>query len=167
MEDQAFDAKGRAICTTDGRPVDAVRAGQTNATGQHEAYIVLCEEERRKGFVRPYRESYRHVGLRPSYPTRPLTEDEHDRYDRFQYVAYELYPDDAPERRANPSVTGRYWTAAQLASGCGTVTTMTRAIAETYARDPSFYGATFCCHCNRHLPVAEFAWADDETPLGS
>ena len=28
---------------------------------QHEVYLVLEEEERLKGFVRPYRNSYRHV----------------------------------------------------------------------------------------------------------
>ena len=44
---------------------------------------------------------------------------------------------------------------------CGAVTTMDSQIAETYARDPAFYGSTFCSHCRDHLPVAEFVW--DET----
>lgn len=46
---------------------------------------------------------------------------------------------------------------------CGTVTTMGRKLAETYARDPKFYGATFCCGCRTHLPVGEdgeFVWLD-------
>lgn len=43
---------------------------------------------------------------------------------------------------------------------CGTKTTMSREIAETYARDPKFYGLTFCCYCRQHLPVAEFRWDD-------
>lgn len=46
---------------------------------------------------------------------------------------------------------------------CGTVTTMGTALAETYARDPKFYGATFCCHCYGHFPVGEhgeFQWDD-------
>lgn len=30
--------------------------------GQQEGYVVLAEEERAKGFVRPVRHSYRHVG---------------------------------------------------------------------------------------------------------
>lgn len=37
------------------------------------------------------------------------------------------------------------------------------AIAETYARQPSFYGATYCVHCQMHLPVGEhgeFIWED-------
>lgn len=46
---------------------------------------------------------------------------------------------------------------------CGTVTTMGQALAETYARDPHFYGATFCCACGSHFPVGEngqFHWED-------
>lgn len=43
---------------------------------------------------------------------------------------------------------------------CGTVTVMGEAIAETYARDPKFYGATFCCHCREHRHVSEFTWDD-------
>lgn len=45
---------------------------------------------------------------------------------------------------------------------CGTHTTMGRAIAETYARDPSFYGSTYCVGCRMHRPVGaegEFMWA--------
>ena len=47
---------------------------------------------------------------------------------------------------------------------CGAVTTMGRALAETYARDPHFYGATFCATCRNHFPVGEdgeFVWSDD------
>ena len=50
------------LCTTNGKPVAEVRASQTNETGQHDGYIVLCPDERAKGFVRPYRDSYKHVG---------------------------------------------------------------------------------------------------------
>ena len=48
---------------------------------------------------------------------------------------------------------------------CGTSTSMGVALAETYARDPRFYGATFCCHCGGHYPVGpngEFHWEDGE-----
>ena len=100
-----------ALCTTNGKPVAEVRANQTNETGQH-GYIVLCPDERAKGFVRPYRDAYKHLT-------------------------------------------------------CGTVTTMGRALSETCARDPSFYGATFCCNCNRHAPVAEFVWTADGQQVGS
>jgi hypothetical protein len=52
---------------------------------------------------------------------------------------------------------------AYLHTKCGTVTTMNVKIAETYARNPSFYGATFCVACRNHFPVGEqgeFVWDD-------
>ena len=54
---------------------------------------------------------------------------------------------------------------------CGTVTTMSQAIAETYARQPGFYGATYCVQCQMHRPVGptgEFTWDDgSDTKVGS
>lgn len=53
---------------------------------------------------------------------------------------------------------------------CGTVTTMSQSIAETYARDPKFYGGTFCCGCGTHFPVGEdgeFVWDDDGSKVGT
>ncbi len=99
------------LCTTDGRPVADARASQTNETGQHPSYIVLCDAERAKGFVRPYRDRYKHTT-------------------------------------------------------CGGVTTMCRALSETYARDPNFYSHTFCVQCNKHLPVSEFIWTADNQQVG-
>jgi len=49
---------------------------------------------------------------------------------------------------------------------CGSITTMGRSIAETYARNPKFYGFTYCVECQMHLPVDEFKW-DDGTVVGS
>lgn len=49
---------------------------------------------------------------------------------------------------------------------CGVATTMGRQIAETYARDPKFYGATYCVGCHKHLSVEEFTW-DDGNTVGS
>ncbi len=54
---------------------------------------------------------------------------------------------------------------------CGTVTTMGLALCETYARDPKFYGGTFCCYCGKHFPLVtsegpQFLWPD-RTPVGS
>lgn len=83
--------------------------------GQQQGYIVLAEEERAKGFVRPVRRSYLHLT-------------------------------------------------------CGTVTTMGQTIAETYARDPRFYGSTFCSHCGRHFPVGhhgEFTWEGTDEKVGT
>jgi hypothetical protein len=74
--------------------------------GQQKGYIVLSEAERGKGFVRQFRDTYRH-------------------------------------------------------SKCGAITTMSRDIAETYARDPKFYSGTFCSTCRAHFPVGndgEFTW---------
>lgn len=134
------DELGRQICTTSGEAPTAVRSKQRaeGNTGQHSSYIVLCEEERRKGFVRPYRDAYKHVGrlleLPPSIPA---------------------HEGDSKE------------TAKVRTGGCGTVTTMGRTLSETYARDPKFYGATFCCGCNAHFPVAEFVWTADGQEVGS
>jgi hypothetical protein len=50
---------------------------------------------------------------------------------------------------------------------CGSVTTMSQALAETYARSPSFYGATYCVTCSRHAPVSEFRWAGTDEVVGS
>jgi len=86
--------------------------------GQQEDYLVLSEEERTKGFVRPVRRRYKHVA-------------------------------------------------------CGCVTTMGQAIAETYARDPHFYGGTFCCNRARHFPLVDgdgnraFVWEPDGSGVGS
>lgn len=51
---------------------------------------------------------------------------------------------------------------------CGTTTTMSVRLAETYAREPGFYGATYCVHCQGHRPVSEFRWEvnhDDTDPV--
>ena len=50
---------------------------------------------------------------------------------------------------------------------CGTETMMGRAIAETYAKDPKYYGYTYCCACRTHFPVAEFCWAGTAELVGS
>lgn len=51
--------------------------------------------------------------------------------------------------------------------GCGAATTMSVDIAETYARNPGFYGSTYCVGCKMHLPVAEFTWDGAEALVGS
>ena len=50
-------------------------------------------------------------------------------------------------------------------SVCGKITTMSRDLAETYARDPYFYSGTFCTTCRKHLPVGEdgeFNWYEND-----
>lgn len=97
--------------------------------GQNAAYLVLSEDERAKGFVRPVRRTYVHW--------------------------YML--DGSPLPRVVTSTAG--------IGGCGAATTMAQAIAETYARDPKFYGATYCVGCRKHLPVHEFTWDDGSGQL--
>ena len=76
--------------------------------GMQDKYLILSEEERSKGFVRPVRRTYMHLT-------------------------------------------------------CNTPTTMGQELAETYARQPDFYGATFCVFCGNHFPVGEngeFRWVE-------
>jgi len=52
----------------------------------------------------------------------------------------------------------------QWASSCET--TMGQALAETYARNPKFYGATYCVHCQMHRPLKEFVWKGTDQFVG-
>lgn len=154
--------------TTDPNDPRLGRGVDEKPVPQNSVYLVLSEEERAKGFVRPVRRSYRHVGRAgPRYPVRDLTPEERELWKDGGYAKFEPYPE---EQR--PAV-GRYWTQKQLDSigkGCGTVTTMGQALAETYARQPGFYGATFCVYCSKHLPVGadgEFVWEGAEERVGT
>jgi hypothetical protein len=98
---------------------------------QNEAYLILSEEERAKGFVRPLRRSYVHQYMLDG-----------------SKVPYPLV-----------SMKG--------VGGCGALTTMALPLAETYARDPKFYGATYCVGCKMHRPVEEFIWDGTDEPVGS
>lgn len=133
--------------------------------GQQQGYVVLTAEERAKGFVRPVRRSYRHVG--PSGPQNPLRDLDPATEKHFAasgYVKFEQYPGELHV------TNGRLWMQEQLdavGKGCGAPTTMAVALAETYARDPKFYGGTFCCGCGTHLPVNEFVWEGTNERVGS
>ena len=57
----------------------------------------------------------------------------------------------------------RYIHAAEL-GGCGVVTKMGYDLSETYARNPNYYGSTYCEGCRMHNPVGingEFYWCDN------
>lgn len=95
-----------AVQLSGGAPVTEGHREINPATGQQKGYIVLTEAERSKGYVRPFRDAYRHAK-------------------------------------------------------CGAITTMSRDIAATYARDPYFYSGTFCTTCRGHFPIGEngeFTW---------
>lgn len=167
MSNETGESSGKpAVVLSNGSPVTPDHRQLDPVSGMQRAYVVLSPEERRKGFVRPLRRTYVHVGPPgPRFPLRDLTPEEHERHDHY-YAKFEAYP-------AEEGVLGRYWTQAQLdkvGKGCGTATTMGTAIAETYARDPGFYGATFCAGCRDHLPVGEFGefvWEGSPERVGS
>lgn len=146
-------------------------------SGMQKCYLILSDEERAKGFVRPVRQTYIHVGPQPpQHPVRDLTEEEKARHNpsnlHDDYVKFESY-ENCTEHDHGSSL-GKYWTQAFLDRSTpgfhsGAFTTMSLKLAETYARDPHFYGGTFCSHCGQHFGVGppelggEFVWADDPT----
>lgn len=151
-------------------PVDTKRPDR-----QFTDHWVLCKEDRAKGYIRPLRLSYRHVGIPgPRYALRDLTPEENKRYNSpgedDPYVKFETYP----RVTGREEHTGRFWTQAKLdkaaKGGCGEVTRMPQACAETYAVNPRFYGSTFCCGCGVYLPVGdngEFVWDGTDERVGT
>jgi hypothetical protein len=82
-----------------------------------------------------------------------------------QHIDHWVLP---PEDRAKGFV--RPLRASYKHEKCGTVTNMPKPIAETYARQPGYYGSTFCAHCRNYLPVGlhgEFVWLDDGKKVGA
>ena len=149
-----------------------LKEGQKNETGQHEIYLVLSEEERAKGFVRPYRDAYVHVGKKLRYHSidRIFEKPEKNETNGKSYVAtLNIIGSEGSIIGASYVTQSELdaWKEGKLIGGCGTLTTMGRALSETYARNPEFYGATFCCGCNKHLPVDEFIWAGTSEKVGS
>lgn len=154
-------------CRTDGEPWIDIFKEIDPQTGMQKGYKVLCPEERAKGFVRPVRQEYKHVGK----PLRGVIEmlEEPVEHDGKTYVAIDRF------ELPGGNKAGTYLTAEEVnqlkrdgrRGGCGAVTTMGLALAETYARDPKFYSGTFCCHCRAHFPVSEFIWEPDGSVVGS
>lgn len=132
--------------------------GEKRPDGQFERHPSLPPAKRTE-FVRPVRCSYRHVGKRPATPLRPLTEQERERFG-IEWAGFEDYGPGRPN-----GATGRLWTDRELSSGCGEITTMGMALAETYAADPSYYGSTFCARCRDYYQVGEageFVWIEPD-----
>jgi hypothetical protein len=71
----------------------------------------------------------------------------------------------SPEERAKGFV--RPLRRSYIHDKCGVETKMGLDLCETYARDPSFYGATYCIGCEMHKPMRQFKWADDGEQVGS
>lgn len=106
-----IEAKHDSRLTTDPADPRLGHGVDKAPVAQNEVYLVLSEEERGKGFIRPVRTSYVHK--------------------------------------------------------CGAVTTMGLTLSETYARNPKFYGSTYCISCRQHLLVSEFKWVPDGEVVGS
>lgn len=103
------------MLTTDPNDPNLGHGSDDKPVPQNKTYLVLSEEERAKGFVRPVRTKYLHLT-------------------------------------------------------CGTTTSMGQALSETYARKPSFYGSTYCVHCQKHRPVGadgEFVWDGTSEKVGT
>ena len=162
---EAIPVDRSAQTMTDGSPVTPDHREINPATGMQKGYVILSAEERAKGFVRPVRRSYRHIGAQgPKYPLRDLTDEEKSQYVNSGYAKLEVYPEN------ESPMTGRFWSQQELdniGKGCGIVTTMGVALSETWARDNKFYSGTFCANCRRHYPVEEFVWWGTDETLGS
>lgn len=155
----------QAVTMVSGDPVEPDHRTIDPKTGMQKGYVVLSKEERAKGFVRPVRNSYVHVGKKVPANLQDIPAHESQWAQSFGYVKFEAYPESELPR------VGRYWTQAELneatKGGCGMVTTMSQSIAETYARDPQFYGHTYCSYCRCHPPVSEFRWYGSDELVGS
>lgn len=158
--------------TTDPNHADLGRGGpDEKPVPQNPCYLVLSSEERAKGYARPVRLSYEHVGIAgPAFPLQDLTAEQKAWWkdDPDPYVKFEPYP--AGYQGAS---TGRFWKQSQLDSigkGCKAATSMAVEIAETYARNPAFYGSTYCNRCRMHRPVGrdgEFVWEGTSERVGT
>lgn len=151
-------------------PDDApVPNSERRSDGQHIDHWVMCPGEIIKaGFKRPVRDSYIHVGIPgPTFPLRDLTPEERERWGD-DFAKYEPYP-----KGDKGSALGHLWSQADLDKidkGCGVKTSMPRAIAETYAANPGYYGSTFCCGCGGYFKVGaegEFVWAGTKDRVGT
>ncbi len=92
----------------------------------------------------------------------PVTEEHREIKDNGQQRGYVVLTKEETAKGFVRPVRQTY-----LHKVCGSTTTMGLAIAETYARDPKFYGGTFCCSCKKHLPLKEFVWEGTEEIVGS
>ena len=96
---------------------------------------------------------------------RPVTPDHRELREDGQQKGYVVL---SAEERAKGFV--RPVRSAYVHDKCGGVTTMGLALAETYARDPSFYSGTFCAICRTHFPVGadgEFTWKGTTERVGT
>lgn len=142
-------------------------------TSQSLVHLVLSKEEIAKGFVRPIRKSYIHKGrfygkdLEVTMLDKPQLSQDGLR----TYVALIPIFDKDGIKLGSSYITEeelkQYKETNGYVGGCEALTTMVLEIAETYARNPKFYGATFCCGCSKYINVNEFVWAGTDEKVGS
>lgn len=136
---------------------------------QNEVYLILSEEERAKGFVRPCRDSYIHKGVKYSSYSR-LKNPEKSMDEERDYVALfdilDLSGNHVSSRYATQDEINEFDRTGHI-GGCGVETKMTRELSETYAAKPNFYDSTYCVGCHRHIYCHEFVWSDDGKIVGS
>lgn len=161
-------------------PNDPCLKNGQQETGQNNCYLVLSEEELAKGFVRPVRDKYIHVGKKVEKKGEIITLEEalenHSDWAKTYYTKENGYGAFLKYPESESPVVGKYLKQDELdalqnnleyVGGCGAETKMNMTISETYARDPKFYGTTYCVGCRTHLPVGEFKWSADGQVLGS
>lgn len=156
--------------TTDPNDPRLCKGPDNEETPQCDVYLVLSEEERKKGFVRPYRDSYIHVGRHYNKGIRILEKPEIFNNNEYVAVATVLIDDDGNPRGGaylTQKELDQYYKTGGYVGGCGGLTKMSEPISETYARNPSFYSSTYCVHCKKHIPVHEFVWDGTNERVGS
>lgn len=151
--------------TTDRNDPELGHGSDKEKVSQNKKYLVLSEEELAKGFVRPVRTKYVHKGEKIEYDKiediNILPENEQN-LGYYAYVKYKESESPLVGRAVSRQYYKDFINKNSHTGGCGVETRMNEKIAETYARDPKFYGATYCVGCQKHLPVAEFVWSDNE-----
>lgn len=159
--------------TTDRNDPDLTRGGDDKPTEQAKVYLVLADEERAKGFIRPVRDSYIHVGKALPNPAlgllEELSEEDKERYKEQGWTYLFKYNDttNGLGKMMTQKEVDLFKAGKQRIGACGTTTTMAKEIAETYAREPGFYKFTYCVQCMKHLPVEEFVWLGTNETVGS
>lgn len=156
--------------TTDPNDPRLGRGSDTERKPQNEVYLVLSDEERAQGFVRPLRDSYQHVGRSVCGKPRQGIETDNPAQPYICVMLPGHEGDCAVFHKA--ADIGELERAGKhhLLGGCNGVTRMGYAIAATYARQPDFYGATYCVDCQMHRPVGEageFVWLGTTERVGT
>jgi hypothetical protein len=148
--------------TTDPKHEDLGHGADDKPVPQNKCYLVLSDEERAKGFVRPVRSQLRarrHRGAEVSAARHHGRAGE-ELARRRPFVKFEPYPQPA-QGLVHRALLDAERCSTRVGKGCGTLTTMGRALAETYARKPASTARPTAAAAHMHRPVGadgEFVW---------